>query len=83
MPKLRLEKPECCLKFHFLSPLRPAPQPVRASLEVMHEQAAHTRFHPDSRRFAESSDSLFDETLSRAKEKFNKRVMDSFLFITH
>ena len=42
-----LERPECRLKLHFLPPYAPHLNPIERLWGVMHEHAAHNRFHLD------------------------------------
>ena len=83
MLKHWLERPECCVKLHFLPSCAPHLNPIERLWGVMHRHVTHNRSHANSRQFTEAIKAFFDETLPQKGEKFRSTVTDNFRVITH
>ena len=83
MLKPRLERPECCLKPHFLWFYAPHLNPLGRLWDVVHRYAAHSRIHLDLRRFAEAVYAFCGKTFPGIRERNSKTVTDNFRVITH
>ena len=83
MLKHWLERPECCLKLHFLPSYAPHLNPIERLWGVMHRHVTHNRSHANFRQFTEAIEVLFDESLPQSREKFRTTVTDNFRVITH